>query len=143
MQGVHVVIRLPGRPEKEINIAACDATARHADVLKASTGSPVSTTSTNKSSNAEANSVSDVSVPLSKKRKLDAVASSVADRAMGPGKDPGSRFAYVYTGKHDHGSLESELERVSSKRWSGVASALAETKNHCDAYLTACIKPKE
>ena len=57
---------------------------------------------------------SNTNPPVSKKRKAEEltsanadglVPSSVADRAQGPGKDPTSRFSYVYTGKHDHGEL--------------------------------------
>ena len=65
------------------------------------------------------------------------VASSVAERALGPGTDPTSRFSYVYTGRHDHGTLASDAQRRASPQWTGLADALSGMKRHVDEYLTA------
>jgi hypothetical protein len=136
MQRISVVIRVPDQPDKEIVVTAGDAAARHAAglVTAAASNHPTSAAA----GAAGAASAASVNAPDAKKRKLD-VASSVADRAGGPGMDPTSRFAYVYTGKHDHGALELEQERVSSVKWSGVSSALSEMKLKTDTYLTGVI----
>ena len=126
MQRVSVVVRVPGRPDKEFTVAAADARERHAARL---------------ANPAPVEEEASAAAPDPKRQKLD-VASSVADRAGGPGTDPTSRFAYVYTGKHDHGALEDERSRVVSAKWSGMSSALSETKLQTDAYLTSVIESK-
>ena len=131
MQGVSVVIRTPGQPDKEVSVLADEAGARRAALLSAAAAS-------SRATRGGTNAGAPVKAPDGKKRKLD-VASSVADRAGGPGTDPASRFAYVYTGKHDHGTLQSEQDRLLSKKWSGISSALSEMKQQTDAYLTDII----
>ena len=126
MQRVSVVVRVPGRPDKEFTVAAADARERHAaEAGQSGTGGG-----------------GGLAAALDPKRQKLDVASSVADRAGGPGTDPTSRFAYVYTGKHDHGALEDERSRVVSAKWSGMSSALSETKLQTDAYLTSVIESK-
>ena len=71
------------------------------------------------------------------------VKSSVADRSQGPGIDPTSRFSYVYTGKHDHGQLESEVSRRDSDKWTGLSDAMSHMKRHCDSHLTNLLAQQE
>ena len=81
-----------------------------------------------------------------KKRKTNTsgqVKSSVADRSQGPGIDPTSRFSYVYTGKHDHGQLESEVSRRDSDKWTGLSDAMSHMKRHCDSHLTKLLAQQE
>eukprot|EP01038_Epipyxis_sp_PR26KG_P009284 gene9284-12510_t len=47
-----------------------------------------------------------------------------------------SRTSYDYSGRHDHGKLPL---LKSTGYMSQVISALLETKNECDRYLTECI----
>ena len=113
-----MVIRLPGRPDKEINVAGADAGARHITYLKTSARSMAE-----KSPSVEANQPSDMDTPSSKKRKLDAVASSVVDRASGPGKDPTSRFAFF--------TLEDTIMVVLNPKNRGRQVGGLELRLHC------------
>ena len=60
--------------------------------------------------------------------------SSKAAREDGPGTDPKSRFAYVYTGRHDHGNMPT------LKQSSGVSEAIEVARLRCDELLTQAIE---
>ena len=142
MQRVSVVIRVPGQPNMEMSVLAADARARHAARLLTTAGVSKVGAADTTAPPGSLRSTNPVS-HTAKKRKVDsAVKSSVADRAHGPGTDPTSRFSYVYTGRHDHCTLDPEQERVASAKWSGISSALSEMKTRTDEYLTGVIDTK-
>jgi len=137
---VTITINIPGQPVHHYSINATDAKAE-AQTMQQERDNTTGTTATTTNST---NDTTTTEPPASKKRKTGStnglVASSVADRAQGPGIDPNSRFSYVYTGKHDHGTLEPESERRKSEKWSGLSDAMNHMKKHCDQHLTLLLK---
>ena len=134
---VTITINIPGQPVHEHSVTTTDAKA------EASTCQQERDTAT---TTATTTATDDTSAPASKRRKTDStnaggvVASSVADRAQGPGVDPTSRFSYVYTSKHDHGTLEHEVVRREHEKWTGLSDAMTHMKKHCDTHLTLLLK---
>ena len=134
IMNVTIAISIPGHPVHHHSIST--------DMAKAEAKKQQQLRDGAAAAGAAGGAATSTAAPPTKKRKTETnqsdgqVASSVADRASGPGVDPTSRFSYVYTGKHDHGPMESESVRRDHQKWSGLSDAMTHMKRHCDTHLT-------